>query len=231
MHIHPLIVVGLAAIAVALAGLFWLLATPLARLFVWCVLHIFFKVRIVGGSRLPKTGAGLIVSNHVSYADAILIGSATPRFIRFLMWQPLFDNKWLNPFCRLFRAIPVPTGSPQKSLRALRDARRELEKGELVGIFPEGELTRTGDVKPFERGVELIARGFETNPVIPVYIHGLWGHALSMKDGRPFASRLRLRQPVTVCIGEPVKGPVSAEQLHLRVLELGGEANGVRHAS
>jgi acyl-[acyl-carrier-protein]-phospholipid O-acyltransferase/long-chain-fatty-acid--[acyl-carrier-protein] ligase len=221
----------LAAIALTLGYVFWWLATPLARLFVWCILHTFFKVKIVGAARLPRTGAALIVSNHVSYADAILIGSATPRFIRFLMWQPLFDNKWLNPFCRLFRAIPVPTGSPKKSLRAIRDARRELEMGELVGIFPEGELTRTGEVRPFERGVELIARGFEANPVIPVYIHGLWGHALSMKDGRPFAVPLRLRQPVTVYIGEPVTGPISAEQMRLSVLELSGEVTGARRAS
>jgi 1-acyl-sn-glycerol-3-phosphate acyltransferase len=92
-------------------------------------------------------------------------------------------------------------------------------------------LTRTGEVKPFERGVELIARGFEGNPVIPVYIHGLWGHALSMKDGRPFAVPLRLRQPVTVYIGEPVTGPISAEQMRLSVLELSGEVTGARRAS
>jgi acyl-[acyl-carrier-protein]-phospholipid O-acyltransferase / long-chain-fatty-acid--[acyl-carrier-protein] ligase len=228
MHISPLIVAGLAALALAAVYQFPWLATPLARLVVWCVLHIFFKVRIVGSDRLPRTGGGLIVSNHVSYADAILIGSATPRYIRFLMWQPLFDNKWLNPFCRLFRAIPVSTASPKEALRAVRDARRELEKGELVGIFPEGELTRTGDVKPFERGVELIARGFEDKPVIPVYVSGLWGHSLSMKGGQLFATPLRLRQPVTVYIGEPVTVPISAGQLHLRVLELGNEVAQVR---
>jgi 1-acyl-sn-glycerol-3-phosphate acyltransferase len=74
----------------------------------------------------------------------------------------------------------------------------------------------------------MIARGFETNPVIPVYIDGLWGHALSLKDGRPFAAPLRLRQPVTVYIGEPLKGTISAEQLHLRVLELGNAVVAMR---
>ena len=202
----------------------WLVPAPLVRLIVWVLAHVFFKIRIVGAGNIPKKGGALIVSNHASYADAILIGCATPRFIRFLMWQPLYENKWLNPFCRLFSAIPIPTRSPKVSLRALRDARAELEKGMLVGIFPEGELTRTSHVKPFERGVEMIRRGLDSLPVIPIYLDGLWGHALSLKGGRPFASRLTLRHEVTVYIGEPLCGDISSDRLYQRVLELGTNA-------
>src|SRR6202012_5783104 len=114
----------------------------LVRLVIWTGAHLLFRMRIVGAANIPQRGGALIVSNHVSYADAILIGCTTPRFIRFLMWQPLYENKWLNPFCRLLYAIPIPTRS-KESLRALRNARTELEKGSLVGIFPEGEITRT----------------------------------------------------------------------------------------
>jgi 1-acyl-sn-glycerol-3-phosphate acyltransferase len=78
-------------------------------------------------------------------------------------------------------------------------------------------------MKPFERGVEVIARGLETIPVIPIHLDGLWGHALSRKGGRVFASRLTLRYPVTVNIGEPITGEVDAEHLYQRVLELGTE--------
>jgi acyl-[acyl-carrier-protein]-phospholipid O-acyltransferase/long-chain-fatty-acid--[acyl-carrier-protein] ligase len=190
----------------------------------WLLAHVLFKIRIVGAENIPRKGGAIIVSNHVSYADAILIGSATPRFIRFLMWQPLYENKWLNPFCRVLYAIPIPTGSPKESLRALRNARTELEKGMLVGIFPEGEMTRTSQVKPFERGVDVITRGLDFPPVIPIYLDGLWGHALSMKGGRPFSSRLTPRHKVTVYIGKPMTGDVSSERLHERVLELGAEA-------
>lgn len=91
----------------------WIIPAPLVRLIVWVLAHVFFKIRIVGAGNIPKKGAALLISNHVSYADAILIGSATPRFIRFLMWQPLYENKWLNPFCRLFSAIPIPSRSPK----------------------------------------------------------------------------------------------------------------------
>jgi acyl-[acyl-carrier-protein]-phospholipid O-acyltransferase / long-chain-fatty-acid--[acyl-carrier-protein] ligase len=204
------------------------------RLVLWSLANLFFKIRIIGADNIPATGGALLISNHVSYADAILIGCATPRFIRFLIWQPLYDLKWLKPFCRLLYAIPLPTRSPKESLRALRNARVELEKGGLVCIFPEGEMARTSRMKPFERGVEVIARGLESIPVIPIFLDGLWGHALSRKGGRVFASSLTLRHKVTVHIGEPIftdsrpgsgskPGSVDAEHLYQRVLELGTE--------
>jgi len=203
----------------------WLVPAPLVRLIVWSLANLFFKIRIIGANNIPKKGGALIVSNHVSYADAILIGCATSRFIRFLMWQPLYDSKWLHPFSRLFDAIPIPTHSPKESLRALRNARTELGKGMLVCIFPEGELTRTSHVKPFERGVDVITHGLDSSvPVIPIYLTGLWGHTLSLKGGRPFASRLKLRHEVTVYIGEAITGNVTAEHLNQRVLELGTKA-------
>jgi acyl-[acyl-carrier-protein]-phospholipid O-acyltransferase / long-chain-fatty-acid--[acyl-carrier-protein] ligase len=216
---HPRRVLTLAA-TVYIA---WLVPAPLVRLIVWLLANVFFKIRIVGAENIPKNGGALIVCNHVSYADAILVGCATPRFIRFLMWKPLYENRWLNWFARLLYAIPIPTHS-KESLRALRNARTEIEKGSLVAIFPEGEITRTSHVKPFERGVDVITRGGVSGPVIPVYLDGLWGHALSLKGGRPFASRLKLRHEVTVCVGEPVTGDISAEHLHQRVLELGTRA-------
>jgi acyl-[acyl-carrier-protein]-phospholipid O-acyltransferase / long-chain-fatty-acid--[acyl-carrier-protein] ligase len=194
------------------------------RLVLWLLAHVLFKIRIIGADHIPAQGGALLVSNHVSYADAILIGCATPRFIRFLIWQPLYDLKWLKPFCRLLYAIPLPTRSPKESLRALRNARAELDKGLLVCIFPEGEMARTSHMKPFERGVEVVARGLGTVPVIPIYLDGLWGHALSRKGGRALASRLTLRHKVTVYIGDPITGEADAEHLYQRVLELGAQA-------
>jgi acyl-[acyl-carrier-protein]-phospholipid O-acyltransferase/long-chain-fatty-acid--[acyl-carrier-protein] ligase len=205
------------------------LVSRAVRLLVWSLANLFFKIRIIGAENIPKQGGALIVSNHVSYADAILIGCATPRLIRFLMWQPLYESKWLHPFSRLLYAIPIPTRSPKETLRALRNARAEIDKGMLVCIFPEGEVARTPHLKPFERGVDVITRGLESTPVIPIYLDGLWGHALSLKDGRLFASRLTLRHKVTVYVGDPIfsgskPGNVDAEHLYQRVLELGTQA-------
>jgi 1-acyl-sn-glycerol-3-phosphate acyltransferase len=98
----------------------------------------------------------------------------------------------------------------------------------LVGVFPEGGITLTSRVEPFERGVEVISRGLDSTPVIPVYLDGLWGHAFSRKGGRVFASPLRLRHKVTVFIGEPITGVVDAGSLRQRVLELGALAGAGR---
>lgn len=225
LHWTPSYIIGALGVATLAATIYiaWLVPAPLIRLVLRALAHVFFKIRIAGANNIPQKGAALIAANHVSYADAILIGCATPRLIRYLMWQPLYENKWLNPICRLFDTIPVPQ-HPREALRALRQARTELQNDGAVCIFPEGELTRTSHVKPFERGVDVIRRGLDSTPVIPIYLDGLWGHALSLKGGRPFASRLTLRHSVTIYIGEPIVGDVSSEQLYQRVLELGTKA-------
>ena len=205
-----------AATLVAAVYVTWLLRLPLVRFGLSMLLRVFFRIRVTGAENIPATSGALIVANHVSYADALLLGCVSPRFIRFLMWQPMFENRWLNPICRLFQAIPLAQGAPKEALRALRSASAEIRAGEIVCIFPEGELTRTAQVNPFERGAELIIRGMEAVPVIPVYLDGLWGHALSKKSGR-----LRFRHPVTIAIGEALTGKVTAEQMYQSVLALG----------
>jgi acyl-[acyl-carrier-protein]-phospholipid O-acyltransferase/long-chain-fatty-acid--[acyl-carrier-protein] ligase len=226
MHWTPSVIfVALGVLTLAsTAYMAWVAPASVVRFLIWCVTQVFFKVRIVGANNLPKRGGALIVSNHVSYADAVLIGCASPRLIRFLMWQPLYENKLLNPICRLFKTIPLVQGAKRESLRSLRLAQEELSSGSLVCIFPEGGLTPTSHVMPFHRGVEMIARGIESTPIVPVYLDGLWGHALSLKGGRPFASRLRLRHPVTIYIGEPIANDLTAAELHERILELGCKA-------
>ena len=194
-----------------------------ARFVIWAVSKIFFRVRVSGAENIPASGGGLIISNHVSYADAILIGCLTPRQIRFLMWQPMYEKWWLKPVCRLFRAIPLPQGSAKGAIRPLRQANAVLQSGELAAIFPEGKLTPTAQLQPFERGVELIHRGVEAQPVIPIYIDGMWGHPLSLKGGRAFASAWKLRYEVSIRVGTPLTGEVTAQQMRQAVLELGAE--------
>jgi acyl-[acyl-carrier-protein]-phospholipid O-acyltransferase/long-chain-fatty-acid--[acyl-carrier-protein] ligase len=197
----------------------WLTPAALVRFIAWSVTQIFFDLRVNGAENLPKTGGALLVSNHVSFADAILIGCATDRPVVFLMWQVLYEKPWLRPICKLFDTIPLPTGAPKESLRALLHARHEIDNGAVVAIFPEGELSQTGHVKPFERGVELLLRGDRKPPVIPMYLEGLWGHALSKNPGH-----WTLRHRVTLVIGAPVAGDVTADLLYRRTLELGSEA-------
>ncbi len=226
LHWHSsrvLIAIGFLTL-IATVVIAWTVPSAFIRFVVWSATRLFFRVRVIGAENIPKSGGGLIVANHVSYADAVLIGCLTPRPIRFLMWQPMYENRWLKPICRLFDTIPLAQGSAKEAIRPLRHARSALESGELVAIFPEGQLTRTAHVHPFERGVELIARRVESLPVIPIYLDGLWGHPLSLKGGCPFASLSKLRYPVTIRIGEPLPAGVSARQMRQRIIELGAEA-------
>ncbi len=154
-----------------------------------------FRLRIVGAENIPAHGGALLVSNHVSDIDSVLIGHATQRFVRFLMGKPCFDDA------------------------------DELKQGELVCIFPEGELTRTGHVQAFQHGVERLMEHSPETPIIPVYVDGLWKHPLSATGKRTLHDWMRAwRRRVTVMIGPPLHGPISAAHLRERVIELGSEA-------
>jgi len=185
------------------------------------LVHLFFRLRIVGGQNIPRSGPALIVANHVSYADAVLAGYATRRFIRFLIWKPLYETRVAKPFFDVLMAIPIDNGTPKVAIRALHAANNELRNGKLVGIFPEGQITRDGEVAPFERGYERILRGVNC-PIIPVYIEGMWGHPLSRKGGEAFRSWDGwFRRRVTVHVGAPVSADTPPEELRKIVKETG----------
>jgi acyl-[acyl-carrier-protein]-phospholipid O-acyltransferase / long-chain-fatty-acid--[acyl-carrier-protein] ligase len=180
------------------------------RFTLWCMANLLFRIRLEGGENIPRTSGALLVSNHISYADAVLVGCLTRRrTIHFLMWQPIFDVPVANYFFRTLRTIPIDAASPKSTVRALRAARTELGSGELVGIFPEGEISRTGEIRAFERGFEKILHGSKA-PVIPIHIDGLYGHPFSCKGGAPFQSWQKLWRPrVTVHVGTPIQGSIS----------------------
>jgi acyl-[acyl-carrier-protein]-phospholipid O-acyltransferase/long-chain-fatty-acid--[acyl-carrier-protein] ligase len=221
MHLsaaHMMIVLG-ACTLIGTVGSVALMPAISLRFVLLSILNAFFDIRYVGAENLPKEGGALIVCNHASYADPVLVGGATSRFIRFLMFQPYFDIKWLRPFFQCLRAIPLSQTNPREALRTIRSTREEIVKGCVVCIFPEGAVTKNGNMIGFQRGVERLM-GPET-PVVPVYIDGMWGHPLSMKGGGLFKSFSRaLRPRVTVYYGEPAKGEFSAAELRMMVMEL-----------
>ena len=204
------------------------MALLLLRFVLWSSLHTLFRVRVIGADRIPRGTGALIVANHVSYADAVLIGSVTPRWIRFLLWKPIYESSF-RPVFDLLSAIPISQTSPRESLASLARARRELEEGELVAIFPEGQITRTGELMPFKTGFERIVerKGSDAlaGPIIPVWLDGLWGHPLSMKGGKLFASWDKVWRPrVTVLIGEPIHEKIEPAELQARLSALAGQA-------
>ena len=205
------------------------LSLALLRFVLWSTLHILFRVRVIGADRLPKTTGALIIANHVSYADAVIIGSATPRWIRFLIWKPIYESAF-QPVFDLLRGIPISPTSPRESLTSLAKARQEIEAGELIAIFPEGQITRAGHLMPFKSGFERIVERKGSDvliaPIIPIWMEGLWGHPLSMKGGKLFASWSPVWRPrITVLVGEPIHGKISPEDLHARLSALGTQTH------
>src|SRR5690606_5750875 len=128
-----------------------------------------------GTENLPEKGGLLLLSNHVSYLDGPLLVSASPRPVRFLMIDECYHRRFVGLAARLFQTIPV---SPARSKEAIRFSAEALQAGEVVALFPEGQLTRTGGLSELKGGFALIARRSEV-PVIPVYLDGLWGSMFS----------------------------------------------------
>jgi 1-acyl-sn-glycerol-3-phosphate acyltransferase len=188
------------------------------RFALWCLANMLFRLRIEGQENVPAHGNALLVSNHISYADAVLVGCITRRrTIHFLMWKPIFDIPVANYCFRALQAIPIDAASPKSTVRALRAAREILSSGELVAMFPEGEISRSGEVNNFERGFEKILHG-SSAPLIPIHIEGLYGHPLSCKGGAPFRSWKKLWRPrVTVRVGLPIPHALSPTDLRAAV--------------
>jgi acyl-[acyl-carrier-protein]-phospholipid O-acyltransferase / long-chain-fatty-acid--[acyl-carrier-protein] ligase len=179
-----------------------------------------FRINIEGLDRMPREGGAILVANHVSFVDSILLANATPRLVRFLMWRPFYEKPVVHSLFRILRAIPVSAGSPKENATSIETARKALLNGELIGIFPEGHITRDGSVDRFNRGFERIAEGIDI-PIIPIHIDGLFGHPFSYKNGGLLRSWEHFLRPhVTLRIGDPITASISPEALREVVVDL-----------
>lgn len=218
---------------VLICGFFTLLATVymlrtlpdfLIRFCLWLLTHTIYKIRIVGQQHVPLHGPALLVCNHVSFVDGLLVAGCIQRFIRFLVYKPIYEHKALNWFMRLMKAIPVAGGNPKAVFESLERAREELRQGHVVCIFAEGAITRTGNLLPFKRGFERIVKDLDV-PVIPVQLDRLWGSIFSYQNGKFFWKwPRRLPYPVTVSFGAPLPSNTKAETVRQLIGELGSAA-------
>lgn len=198
------------------------------RFSLWLVAHTIFKVRIVGRENVPLCGPALLASNHVTYADGFLIASCVKPPIRFLVWKPFFRWLGINWVLRIIKAIPAGIGGPRETAESILRAREELIAGHIVCIFPEGSITRTGDLLPFKRGMEKIAQELNV-PVIPVHLDRLWGCIFSFEGGKVFWKWPRhVPHPVTISFGEPMAASSSADAVRRAIQDLAAEAAAIR---
>ncbi len=213
-------VIGLLTLALTLAA-FRVLPDFLLRFLGVLFTRLCYRVRITGKAGLPIEGGALLVANHVSWVDALILLACGQRRIRFIMERSIFNTRFVRPLFQLMGVIPISSGDGRKAMVAsLRQARQALDDGFLVCIFAEGALTRNGQLNPFKAGLESIVRG-SSHPIIPVHLGGLWGSIFSYRNGRPLG-RLpsQIPYPASVAFGAPLPADTPAAQVHQAVTEL-----------
>lgn len=198
----------------------------LIRLLIWMLTHTIYRVKHDGLDNIPEEGPCVLVCNHVSYVDALIMAGAIRRPVRFVMFKPIYDMPVLNYIFRTGKAIPIDskTRNPQIYDQAFERIAAELDAGEVVCIFPEGKLTTDGEIDEFRNGIEkIIARN--PVPVVPMALRGLWGSFFSHKDGKALAKLPKRFWSRVELVAAPAVAPeaVSAPSLRSTVLALRGD--------
>jgi 1-acyl-sn-glycerol-3-phosphate acyltransferase len=241
MIVSALMAIALTSAGVSIPGLFLVTAllnivvatyiyslVPefLLRFIAWMLVHTFYRIRLVHAEHIPEEGAAVLVCNHVSYVDAIVIMAESPRPIRFVMDHHIFKSPFAGWVFRHAKAIPIAPSheNPEMLTRAYETCARALAEGDLVCIFPEGKLTKTGDLNPFRHGVTEIIRRTPA-PVVPMALRGLWGSVFSRAGEtrwpRPVQKGVMSR--LTLAVGEPLDpSQATPEGLQQIVTELRG---------
>ncbi len=207
--------------------IFSLVPEFLMRFLAWMLIHTVHRVATVDVERIPDEGPAVLVCNHVSYVDAIVIGAASPRPIRFVMDHRIFKTPLLGWIFRTAKAIPIAPAKEDPFLmeRAFIDIAEALHQGDLVCIFPEGKLTTTGEMNAFRGGIARIVERSKV-PVIPMALRGLWGSVFTRDPGNLFERSFSRgwRSKLALAVGMPV-APQEAtpEYLYEQVKVLRGE--------
>ncbi|MEO6104557.1 MAG: 1-acyl-sn-glycerol-3-phosphate acyltransferase, partial [Pseudoxanthomonas sp.] len=212
--------------------IFSLVPEFLMRFLSWVLVRGLYRLRVHGVEKnVPDEGAALLVCNHVSYMDALILSASVPRPVRFVMYYKIFEIPVMSWIFRTAKAIPIAGAreNPELMQRAFDEIDAALADGQIVGLFPEGALTRDGGIAPFKSGMERVLERANASgrpvPVIPMALKGMWTSMWSHRDGRMRRMRLprRFRAHVEVMAAEPIDGRIaSAELLETTVRDLRG---------
>jgi acyl-[acyl-carrier-protein]-phospholipid O-acyltransferase/long-chain-fatty-acid--[acyl-carrier-protein] ligase len=226
---------GFLFIGAMVAGLFgfamYMLPDFLVRFFVMVLTRCYYRLNVGGQDNVPSQGGALIAANHASLMDAACLLAVQPRRIRFIMEREYIEssNGIMRCIFGLMGAIPVSKkGSPKDIIRALQEARKALCDGWLVGIFPEGTLTRTGHLLDFRRGYQKITKGLDAS-IVPAYIDGTYGTAASYTSPHPKPLSIKdFRRTIGVVFGEQQPPTIEPKDLREKVRELADQASTLR---
>ena len=194
------------------------------RFVVWMLTHTIYRVKHKNLHHLPEQGGALIVCNHVSYMDALLLSAVCPRLIRFVMEEDYANWTPIRRFLRRTGVIPISAGNRSSIRRAFNDVEQALNQGHIVCIFPEGKLTTDGEIHEFMRGIDIILRRSPV-PVIPMALKGLWGSYFSRAKGRACKGiPSRFWSKLEIEAGEPVMATeATAKVMYDQVRALRGD--------
>ncbi|MGO4775539.1 1-acyl-sn-glycerol-3-phosphate acyltransferase, partial [Lysobacter sp. 2RAB21] len=207
--------------------IFTLVPEFLMRFLSWVLVRALYRLRVSGTERIPDEGAGLIVCNHVSYMDPLILSASISRPMRFVMYYKIFNIPVMSWIFRTAKAIPIASAKedPEVMRRAFEEIEAALADGQLVGIFPEGALTKDGEIAPFKTGVERVLAKNPV-PVIPMALRGMWSSMWSKRDSRLARMRVprRFRAQVEVIADAPRDGAeATAQSLEAQVRALRGD--------
>ncbi len=224
LHVKAQNQLFLYAIPTTILALFMFVSLPegLLRLFLALLGRTFYRVQPMGLDRVPEQGGVVLLPNHISFIDAIVLQLACPRPIRFVVDEGMYQLWYLNWGLRMLDAIPV---NAKRARGAIETAAEALARGEVVCLFPEGALTRTSALQKLNRGYELVARKARV-PIVPVWLENVWGSVFSFYGGKFFWKRPR-EFPLRVWIyfGEPVDwNEASPETMRRRLYDLSAQA-------
>ncbi len=212
--------------AVVAIYIYTLVPEFLMRFLSWILVNTLYRIRTEGLDNIPEHGPALLVCNHVSFMDALIVGGSVRRPSRFVMYYKIFQIPVMSFIFRTAKAIPIASAKEDPALleKAFDEIDRALADGDIVCIFPEGGLTADGEIATFRPGVErILAR--RPVPVVPLAIRGLWGSIFSRRNSKPGRMRLprRFRSRLVLAVGEPVAaGDASAAMLEQHVKALRG---------
>ncbi len=203
--------------AVVAIYLFRLVPEFLMRFLIWLLIHTMYRVKKTGMQNIPEEGAVVVTANHVSFVDALIVGGCIRRPVRFVMYYKIFAIPVLNFIFRTARAIPIAGAKedPEMFASAFTQMQAAINDGDVLCIFPEGQITHDGEMNPFKAGVIKLLEKTPA-PVVPMALQGLWGSFFSRKGGPAFGKMpRRFNAKIGLNIGEPI----AAEDVTLAVLE------------
>ncbi len=187
----------------------------------WFLTRTVYRIRIEGRDNIPEKGGALFVSNHVSFVDALLLMASTDRQIRFLMHRNFYELWWIKPFTKTLGLIPIASGlGPRELMQSLHAAGEVIRGGEVMCIFAEGKITRTGELDEFHRGCERIMKDVDA-PIVPIALAGIWGSIFSFEGGKFFWKwPKKFPYHVTVRYGSPLPPTAMPDEVRAAVERL-----------